>query len=91
MEQHRMDKNRQRGQAVTDERNIAHDKTVAQDKKNRGEPVVENASVAPQPGRKPPLLDGDTDPSNSVAHALYKDGATPREQRDAPAGDSKPE
>ncbi len=69
---------------MTDERNIAHDKTVAQDKKNHGDAVVENSSIVPQPGKKPPLIDGDTDPSNSVAHQMYKDGEEPRVQVDAP-------
>lgn len=74
---------------MTDERNIAHDKTVAQDKKNHGEAVVENASIQPQPGRKPALIDGDTDPSNSVAHAMYKRGEAPRVHDSAPdAADS---
>ena len=69
---------------MTDERNIAHDKTVAMDKKRHGEAVVENSSIAPQPGRKPPLIDADTGPSNSVAHQMYKDGETPRVHVDAP-------
>lgn len=69
---------------MTDERNIAHDKTVALDKKRHGEAVVENAAVVPQPGRKPPLIDADTGPSNSVAHQMYKDGGTPRVHVDAP-------
>lgn len=63
---------------MTDERNIAHDKTVAQNKKNHGEPVVENAAVVPQPGKKPALIDDDTAPSNSVAHEMYKHGEEPR-------------
>ena len=69
---------------MTDERNIAHDKTVAQDKKNHGEAVVEHASVVPQPGKKPALIDADTDPSNSVAHRMYKDGQQPRVHVDQP-------
>lgn len=68
---------------MTDERNIAHDKAVAQDKKHRGEAVVENAAVVPQPGKKPALIDDDTGPSNSVAHAMYKDGQEPRVHSDA--------
>ena len=67
---------------MTDERNIAHDKSVAQDKKARGEAVVEHASVVPQPGKKPALIDEDTVPSNSVAHQMYKDGEEPRVHRD---------
>jgi hypothetical protein len=65
---------------MTDERNIAHDKTVAQDKKNHGEAVVENSSIQPQPGKKPALIDADTGPSNSVAHEMYKRGEEPRVQ-----------
>lgn len=70
---------------MTDERNIAHDKTVAQDKKNHGQAVVEHAAIAPQPGRKPPLIDDDTGPSNSVAHQMYKHGEEPRVHVDTPA------
>ena len=69
---------------MTDERNIAHDKTVAMEKKRHGEAVVEHASIVPQPGRKPPLIDADTGPSNSVAHQMYKDGEEPRVHVDAP-------
>lgn len=63
---------------MTDERNIAHDKKVASDKKNHGQAVVENASVVPQPGKKPALIDADTGPSNKVAHEMYKHGEQPR-------------
>ena len=69
---------------MTDDRNIAHDKTVAMDKKRHGEAVVEHASVVPQPGRKPPLIDADTGPSNSVAHQMYKNGEEPRVHADQP-------
>lgn len=61
--------------------------TVAQDKKHQGQAVVENASIVPQPGRKPPLIDADTGPSNSVAHQMYVDGDEPRVHVDAPAED----
>ncbi len=67
---------------MTDERNIAHDKNVAQDKKNHGQAVVENASIVPQPGKKPLLIDEDTGPSNSVAHEMYKQGEEPRVHED---------
>lgn len=70
---------------MTDERNIAHDKTVAQNKKNHREAVVENAAVVPQPGRKPALIDDDTGPSNSVAHEMYKHGEEPRVHDDEKA------
>ncbi len=73
---------------MTDERNIAHDKTVAQDKKNHGQAVVEHAAIAPQPGRKPPLIDADTGPSNSVAHQMYKDGEQPRVHADTPGDEA---
>ena len=64
---------------MTDERNIAHDKTVAQDKKDDGQVAAAGQpAIVPQPGRKPPLIDADTDPSNSVAHELYKQGYEPR-------------
>lgn len=63
---------------MTDERNIAHDKTVALDKKHQGRHVVENSAIMPQQGKKPPLIDADTGPSNSVAHQMYKDGLEPR-------------
>jgi len=69
---------------MTDERNIQHDKTVAQDKKHHGEAVVENAAVVPQPGKKPHLIDADTGPSNSVAHQMYKDGLEPRVHVETP-------
>lgn len=69
---------------MTDERNIAHDKAVAQDRKQHGQAVVENAAVAPQPGKKPHLIDADTGPSNSVAHQMYKDGQQPRVHVDTP-------
>lgn len=67
---------------MTDERNIAHDKKVAQEKKAHGEDVVENAAIVPQPGKKPPLIDDDTGPSNSVARKMYKHGEEPRVHRD---------
>ncbi len=68
---------------MTDERNIAHDKKVAQDKQHRGEEVVVNAAIVPQPGKKPPQIDADTGPSNSVAHEMYKQGEEPRVHRDS--------
>ena len=67
---------------MTDERNIAHDKKVAHDKKAHGEAVVQSSSIVPQPGKKPPLIDNDTGPSNSVAKEMYKQGAEPRVHRD---------
>ncbi len=67
---------------MTDQRNIAHDKTVALDKKHQGRDVVENSAIVPQPGKKPPLIDADTGPSNSIAHQMYKDGLEPRVHSD---------
>ena len=63
---------------MTDERNIAHDKKVASDKKNHGQAVVANSSVVPQPGKKPALIDADTGPSNKVAQQMYQHGEEPR-------------
>ncbi len=74
---------------MTDERNIAHDKKVASDKRHRGEEVVENAAVVPQPGKKPPQIDGDTGPSNSVAHEMYKHGEEPRVHRDSDSDEDR--
>ncbi len=64
---------------MTDERNIAHDKKVADDKRKQGLDPDGNAAVHPQPGKKPPQVDEDTDPSNSRAHEMYKQGETPRD------------
>ena len=60
---------------MTDERNIAHDKKVADDHRKQNE----NAAVQPQPGKKPPQVDEDTDPSNTRAREMYKQGETPRD------------
>lgn len=65
---------------MTDERNIAHDKSVAQNKKSRGEAVVEHASIVPQPGKKPALIDP------GVAHQMYKNGEEPRVRREGADG-----
>ena len=67
---------------MTDERNIAHDKIVALDKKHQGQDVVENSAIVPHPGKKPTLIDADTGPSNSVAHQMYKNGLEPRVHSD---------
>jgi len=64
---------------MTDERNIAHDKKVANDKENRGIDTKGNAAVQPQPGKKPAQVDDDTDPSQSRARELYKDGEAPND------------
>ncbi|MEO7242977.1 MAG: hypothetical protein ABIW85_08690 [Variovorax sp.] len=41
--------------AMTDPRNVAHDKKVQQEKKHRGEEIAPDAEHAPQPGQKPAL------------------------------------
>lgn len=77
---------------MTDERNIAHDKKIADDRRDQG--VTSNDAVQAQPGRKPPQVDGDTDPSNSRASEMYKAGETPRdhshEGSDNPADEAAP-
>ena len=62
---------------MTDERNIAHDKKVAEQKRNSGQGA--NDAVQPQPGKKPPQVDDDTNPSQTRAKEMYKDGEAPRD------------
>lgn len=62
---------------MTDERNIAHDKKVADQKRDNGQGG--NDAVQPQPGKKPPQVDDDTNPSNTRAKEMYKDGEAPRD------------
>ncbi|CAN5254628.1 hypothetical protein BH09PSE6_BH09PSE6_12500 [soil metagenome] len=38
--------------AMTDPRNIAHDKKVQQEKKHHDEPIAVDADKTPQPGKK---------------------------------------
>lgn len=38
---------------MSDPRNVAHDKKVADEKKHHGEPVDPDALHVPQPGKKP--------------------------------------
>lgn len=65
---------------MTDERNIAHDKNVADQKRERGlSDAGPNDAVQPQPGRKTPQVDDDTDPSNTRAREMYKSGEAPRD------------
>ncbi len=40
---------------MPDSRNVAHDKTVQQEKKHRGEVIAPDAAETPQPGKKPSL------------------------------------
>ncbi len=78
---------------MTDERNIAHDKKVADEKRGHGAEPASNAAVQPQPGKKPPQVDDETDPSNTRAREMYKQGETPRdhahESRDNPPADEQ--
>lgn len=78
---------------MTDERNIAHDKKVADEKRDRGAEPASNDAVQPQPGKKPPQVDDETDPSNTRAREMYKQGETPRdhahESRDNPPEDEQ--
>lgn len=78
---------------MTDERNIAHDKKIADDKRDQGA-VSSNDAVQAQPGRKTPQVDGDTDLSNSRASEMYKAGETPRdhshEGSEHPADNAEP-
>ena len=78
---------------MTDERNIAHDKKVAEQKREQGGGL--NDAVQPQPGKKPPQVDDDTDPSNTRATEMYKDGETPRdhshESVENPAEEDQPD
>ncbi len=52
---------------MADPRNVAHDKKVIQEKKHHGEEPVPGATVAPQPGKKPPIEkhDGGEDPATN--------------------------
>ena len=40
---------------MTDPRNIAHDKKIAQEKKHHGDEVAPGAEKTPQPGKKTPM------------------------------------
>ena len=42
---------------MTDPRNVAHDKKVLQEKKHNGEEAFPGAEHAPQPGKKPHIVD----------------------------------
>lgn len=39
---------------MTDPRNVAHDKKVAQEKKHHGDEIAPGAEKTPQPGKKTP-------------------------------------
>jgi hypothetical protein len=53
---------------MTDERNIAHDKKVQQEKKNHGEEIAPGAEHAPQPGKKPHLVSTEDKKSSADAN-----------------------
>lgn len=40
---------------MTDPRNVAHDKTIRQEKKHKHEEIAPGAEHVPQPGKKPHL------------------------------------
>jgi hypothetical protein len=44
---------------MSDPRNVAHDKTVMEEKRHHGEDPAEGAAVTPQPGKKPPQIHHD--------------------------------
>ncbi len=60
---------------MSDPRNVAHDKTVQQEKKNHSEEIVPGAIETPQPGKKPTLekLGGETE--SYQQHAQHGDNS----------------
>ena len=46
---------------MTDERNVAHDKKVMEEKQHDGQDLSEGTVHAPQPGKKPALEKEDSD------------------------------
>ena len=46
---------------MTDPRNVAHDKKVQQEKKHQGIEIAPGAEHAPQPGKKPHIVEVDSD------------------------------
>jgi hypothetical protein len=56
---------------MADPRNIAHDKTVEQEKKHHGEEVAPGATQTPQPGRKPKLEEDTGEPDTYQQHARH--------------------
>jgi hypothetical protein len=49
---------------MTDERNIAQDKKVMDDKRHAGEDISEGTVHAPQPGKKPEMEKTDDNPES---------------------------
>ena len=62
---------------MTDERDIAQDKKKTLEQRKHADGG--DAAVQPQPGKKPAKVDDDTEPSNSRARELYKQGEHPRD------------
>ncbi len=54
---------------MSDPRNVAHDKTVAQEKKKHGEEIAPGAAETPQPGKKPTLEKGVAEGESYQQHA----------------------
>ena len=59
---------------MSDPRNVAHDKTVHQEKKNHGEELVPGAIETPQPGKKPALDEVEGETESYQQHAQRGDG-----------------
>jgi hypothetical protein len=64
------------------------DKKVEKDKKHSHKGTVGHPAIVAQPSKKTPQIDADTSPSNSVTHALYKQGEEPRVHHEPEAGKS---
>lgn len=60
---------------MSDPRNVAHDKTVHQEKKTHGEELVPGAIQTPQPGKKPALDDVDGEVESYQQHAQHGEDA----------------
>ena len=57
---------------MTDERNIAHDRKVAKERKHAAD-----IAETPRAGRKPPQLRAGPEPSQKIAADLARDGDAP--------------
>lgn len=60
-------------QLMTDERNVAHDKQVMQEKQHDGEDLSEGTVHAPQPGKKPAMEKDDRDLSSTQQDTVKAD------------------
>jgi hypothetical protein len=61
---------------MTDPRNIAHDKKVAQEKKHRHEEIAPGAEHAVQPGKKPHMA-----PQPEAAEPAANDSSVSKDDR----------